>query len=93
MQSPQSRAARGNVLPPEATDSVEIDGIGNRDRVESQLPAGILELLVDGVLLPERLLLGQQAAGAPPLSARVRFLCMRREFGPGRMQPATGRLA
>jgi Ca2+-binding RTX toxin-like protein len=41
-----------NVLHPEARDSVEINGIGDRDRVESKLPAGTVQLAVDGVPLP-----------------------------------------
>lgn len=41
-----------NVLHPEATDSVEIDGIADRDRVESRLPAGTVQLLVNGVATP-----------------------------------------
>ena len=44
--------AKVNVLHPETADSVEINGIGDRDRVESRLPAGIVQLLVDGVALP-----------------------------------------
>ena len=44
--------AKVNVLHPEAADSVEIDGVGDRDRVESKLAAGIVKLLVDGVPLP-----------------------------------------
>jgi len=41
-----------NVLHPETRDSVEINGIGDRDRVESELPAGTVQLAVDGVPLP-----------------------------------------
>jgi RTX calcium-binding nonapeptide repeat (4 copies) len=44
--------AKVTVLHPEAADSVEIDGIADRDRVESRLPAGIVQLLVNGVPLP-----------------------------------------
>jgi len=43
---------RVNVLHPEATDSVEINGIAGRDQVDSRLPGGIVQLLVDGVALP-----------------------------------------
>jgi len=41
-----------DVLHPEATDSVEIAGIADRDRVESRLPDGTVQFLVDGVPLP-----------------------------------------
>jgi len=40
--------AQVNVLHAEAADAVEIDG---KDRVKSKLPAGIVQLLVDGVPL------------------------------------------
>jgi len=43
--------AQVNVLHAEAADAVEIDGIGGKDRVKSKLPAGIVQLLVDGVPL------------------------------------------
>ena len=44
--------AKVNVLHPEARDSVEINGIGDRDRVESKLSAGTVQVSVDGVPLP-----------------------------------------
>jgi len=43
--------AQVNVLHAEAADAVEIDGIAGKDRVKSKLPAGIVQLLVDGVPL------------------------------------------
>jgi len=44
--------AKVNVLHPETMDSVELVGIVDRDRVESRLPTGIVQLLVNGLPFP-----------------------------------------